>query len=81
MRIMIENIEKAMDFSMYFARRGCTLSAEKFFQRGSAWFLFVSVALFGFLYGVLGSVFAVLRCASMLVSVTFYVGMRDVFAC
>ena len=35
------------------------------------------MALFLFLYGVLGSVFAVLGCASMLVSVTFYVGMRD----
>jgi hypothetical protein len=27
--------------------------------------------------GFLGSVFAVLACASMLFSVTFYVGMRD----
>jgi hypothetical protein len=41
----------------------------------------VSVPLFGRLRGVLGSVFAVLRCASMLVSVTFYVGMRDVCVC
>jgi hypothetical protein len=30
-----------------------------------------------FLYGVCVSVFADLACASMLVSVTFYVGMRD----
>ena len=36
-------------------------------------------ALFLFLYGVLGSVFACLACASMLVSVTFYVGMREVW--
>jgi len=56
--------------------RGCTLGAEKFFQRESAEVLFVSVPLFGFLRGVSGSVFAVSGCASMLVSVTFYVGMR-----
>ncbi len=36
------------------------------------------MALFLFLYGVSGSVFAVFGCASMLFSVTFYVGMRDV---
>jgi len=52
-----------MEFSIDFRRRGCTLSAEKFFQRESAEVLFVSVALFGFLYGVLGSVFACLACA------------------
>ena len=54
-----------------------TLCAEKFFQRGSAGVLFVSVALFECLRGVSGSVLAILRCASMLVSVTFNVGMRD----
>ena len=32
--------------------------------------------MFVFLYGVSGSVFSVYGCASMLVSVTFYVGMR-----
>lgn len=41
MRIMIENIENAMDFSIDFTRRGCTLSAEIFFQRESVGFLFV----------------------------------------
>ena len=59
--------------------RGCTLSAEKNFQRRSAEFLFVFWALFPVLYGVSGSVFSVLGCASMLVSVTFYVGMREVW--
>ncbi len=34
------------------------------------------VALFGFPRGVSGSVFVVLGCSSMLVSVTFYVAMR-----
>ena len=77
MRIMIENIENAMDFSIDFTRRGCTLSAEKNFQRRSAGVLFAFMALFGFLRGVSGSVFAVFGCASMLVSVTFHVGMRD----
>ena len=67
-----------MEFSIDFRRRGCTLSAEKFFQREKAEVLFVSVALFGCLRGVSGSVFSVYGCASMLVSVTFYVGMRDV---
>jgi len=38
-------------------------------------------ALFGFLIGVCGSVWAVLACACMLFSVKFYVGMRDVCAC
>ena len=57
------------------------MSAEKFFQHESAVVLFVSVALFGCLRGVLGSVSAVLRCASMLVSVTFNVGMRDDCIC
>jgi hypothetical protein len=35
--------------------------------------------LLGFLVGVLGSVFAVLACASMLVSVKFHVSMREVW--
>jgi len=35
------------------------------------------VALVLVLRGVSGSVFACFGCASMLVSVTFYVGMRD----
>ena len=39
------------------------------------------MALFEFLYGVSGSVFVVLRCASMLVSVTFNVDMRDDQVC
>ena len=59
--------------------RGCTLSAEKKFQCRSAESLFVSVGLFGLLHGVLGSVSAVSGCASMLVSVTFNVGMRGVW--
>jgi hypothetical protein len=42
---------------------GCTLSAEKIFQCESSEFLFVSVALFLFLYGVSGSVLADLACA------------------
>jgi hypothetical protein len=54
------------------------MSLEKNFQRRSSEFLFVSVVLFGFLYGVSGSVFAVLACASMLFSVKFHVGMREV---
>ncbi len=54
------------------------MSAEKKFQRGSADILFVSGALLLVLYGVSGSVFGVLACASMLFSVTFNVGMRDV---
>jgi hypothetical protein len=53
------------------------MCAEKFFCGGSRMFLFVSEALLLFLYGVSGSVFAVLACACMLFSVTFYVGMRD----
>ena len=39
------------------------MSAEKNFQSGSESFLFVFWALFLFLYGVSGSVFAVLACA------------------
>jgi hypothetical protein len=54
----------------------CTLCAEKIFQRESAGVLFAFAVLFGFLYVVSGSVFAVLGCASMLVSVTFHVAMR-----
>jgi hypothetical protein len=55
------------------------MSLEKNFQRESSEFLFVSEALLGFLYGVLGSVTGVLACASMLFSVKFHVGMRDVW--
>jgi hypothetical protein len=54
----------------------CTLGAGKNFRSRSSAFLFAFAVLFGFLYGVLGSVFVVFGCASMLVSVTFYVGMR-----
>jgi len=50
-----------MDFSTYFRRRGCTLGAEKFFQREKTEVLFAFVALFGFLRDVSGSVFPVLR--------------------
>jgi hypothetical protein len=70
-----------MEFSTYFRRRGCTLGAEKFFQREKVGVLFAFVALFGFLRGVLGSVFVVFGCAFMLVSVTFYVGMRGDCVC
>ncbi len=66
------------DLSVLFRGRGNTLCAEKNFQRGSADILFVSWALLLVLYGVSGSAFGVLACASMLVSVTFNVGMRDV---
>ncbi len=38
----------------------------------------MSVALFRFLYAVLGSVSAVLACACMLFSVKFHVVMREV---
>jgi len=51
---------------------------KKFFQRESSGVLFAFVVLFGFLYDALGSVFADLGCASMLFSVTFNVGMREV---
>jgi hypothetical protein len=54
------------------------LSAENFFQRESVGVLFVFWGLVGFLYGVLGSVFAVLACASMLFSVKFHVAKREV---
>jgi hypothetical protein len=53
------------------------MGLEKNFQRESRAFLFVSAVLFTVLYGVLGFVFAVLACASMLFSVKFHVGMRD----
>jgi hypothetical protein len=53
------------------------LSAEKFFCIRSRMFLLASEALLLFLYVVSGSASAVLGCASMLVSVTFNVGMRD----
>lgn len=49
---------------------GCTLTAEKFFQREKAGILFVIWALFWFLYGVSGSFFS---CSW----VKFYVAMRD----
>ncbi len=52
------------------------MCVEKFFLVCSLVFLFVSCGLFGFLYGVSWSVFAVFGCASMLFSVTFYVAMR-----
>ncbi len=54
------------------------MSAEKNFQRVSADILFVSGALLLVLYGVSGSVFGVLACASMLFSVKFHVVMREV---
>ena len=54
------------------------MSAENFFQRESAGILFAFRELFCFLYVVLGSVFAVLACASMLVSVEFHVAKREV---
>jgi hypothetical protein len=57
---------------MYVERR------KKFFQREGAGFLFVFHGLLGLLDGVWGSVFAVLACASMLFSVKFNVGMREV---
>jgi hypothetical protein len=60
-------------------KNGCTLSAEKFFCIRSGTFLFAFWVLLLVLYGVSGSVFAVLACASMLFSVTFNVGMRDVW--
>ena len=52
------------------------MGAEKIFCEWSSEFLFAVAALLRFLYGVSGSVSVVLGCASMLVSVTFYVGMR-----
>ena len=54
------------------------MSLEKNFQSRSRFFRFVSGTLFAFLYGVLVSVFAGLACASMLFSVKFHVGMREV---
>ena len=54
------------------------MSAEKFFCGESSGFLFVSEGLFGFLYGVLGSVSAVLACGCMLFSVKFHVVLREV---
>jgi len=54
------------------------MSLEKNFQSKSQLFLFVSLALFAFLVGVLGSVFACLACTRMLFSVKFHVGMREV---
>ena len=48
-----------------------------FFQREKAGVLFAFVVL----RGVSGAVFAVFGCASMLVSVTFYVGMRGDWVC
>jgi hypothetical protein len=55
------------------------MGLEKNFQSESRAFLFVSAVLFTVLYGVSGAVFAVLACASMLFSVKFHVGMRDVW--
>ena len=51
-----------------------SMCVEKFFCTRICTFLFVFEALLLVLYSVFGSVFAVLGCASMLVSVTFYVG-------
>jgi hypothetical protein len=51
---------------------------KKFFEVGRSGFLFVFWVLFGFLDGVSGSVFAVLACAFMLVSVKFHVVKREV---
>ena len=55
-----------------------SMGAEKIFGGWAEWFLFVFWALFGFLDGVSGSVFAVLACAFMLVSVKFHVVKREV---
>jgi hypothetical protein len=55
------------------------MSAEKNFQSESFSFLFVFWALLLVLNSVLGSVFSVLACASMLFSVTFNVGMLGVW--
>lgn len=55
------------------------MSLEKNFQSESQLFLFVCVALFTVLYGVLGFVFACLACASMLFSVKFHVAKREVW--
>jgi hypothetical protein len=52
------------------------MSAGIFFQRESSAFLFVFCGLFLVLYGVFGSVFAVFAWCSMLLCVTFNVGMR-----
>jgi hypothetical protein len=49
------------------------MSLEKFSCGRSSSFLFAFQALFLFLYGVSGSVFVVLACASMLFSVKFHV--------
>jgi len=57
------------------------MSLEKNFQPESWAFQFAIERLFGFLIGVSGSVWAVLACACMLVSVKFYVAKRDVCAC
>jgi len=54
------------------------MSLEKFFCVRSSAFLFVFHRLFAVLYGVSGFVCAVLACSSMLVSVEFHVGMREV---
>jgi hypothetical protein len=57
------------------------MSAEKNFCGGRGAFLFAFWALFGFLCGVLGSVFAVFAWCSMLLCVKFDVGMRGVWVC
>jgi len=53
-----------------------SMGAENFFQCESSVFLVVFWALFMVLCGVLWSVFAVFAWCSMLVCVTFDVGMR-----
>jgi len=58
------------------ARKRVSMSAEKIFCGESSGFLVVFWALFMVLYGVLWSVFAVLAWCSMLLCVTFNVGMR-----
>jgi hypothetical protein len=54
------------------------MSLEKNFRGLSSGFLFVFHRLFAVLYGVSGFVSAGLVCSSMLFSVEFHVGMREV---
>jgi hypothetical protein len=54
------------------------MSLEKYFCVRSSGFLFAFHRLFAVLYGVSGFVFAGLACSSMLFSVKFHVGMREV---
>jgi len=54
--IRIRNIEKVMDFSMRFTLSRASMGAEKIFCGESSGFLFGFEPLFGFLYGVCGSV-------------------------